>query len=135
MSPQRLTPLPKRPDFGTDPKLLEAEQELGVILAQFMGGPVTENMIRAIEDTIEEFRVHKLLSGVKMIKMRVVALPQSGFIQIWPAEMEHKDIQLRISNLIKALQRQERPFEPEELAKAVRRAYPDYSPSMSLKVH
>lgn len=131
MQPQIIRPKPK---LLGDPRVRQAEQELGALLTGFMGAPVTDSLVAIVEEMLEEFRVTKLLGGVKMPRMRVVALPQAGFIQVWPAEMEHADIQLRLNMLVKSLMKEKRNYDPEELAKAVRRAYPDYSPSMSLKV-
>lgn len=122
---------PRKPRFEADPKLREAELELGKLLSQFMGAPITETMIAQVEDLIAEFKAHMLFQGVVMPRMRVVAMPLAGFLQIWPAEMEKKDFDIRIVGLVKSLRAEGRNFDPEELAKAIRRAYPEYTSSLS----
>lgn len=124
-----------KPHIFESPGLKAAQEELGSLLTNFMGAPVTESLVRDIEDLIEEFRSHKLHQGVPMPKMRVVALPQAGFIQIWPTEMEHADIQTRLNMLIKSLKKQRRNYDPEEIAKAIKRAYPEYVPSLLIKAN
>lgn len=118
-------------DPTEDPRVIIAGEELGKLLVAYMGAPVTEHLVQSIEDVIEEFRSMKRMQGVRMPRLRVVALPQSGYIQVWPADMEQKDFDIRIKLMIRALQENGKNYDPEELAKAIRRAYPEYSPSTS----
>lgn len=120
---------PEKPRFQGDPRLAAAVTALGKFLVQFTGAPITEGLIKTIQEHVDDFRVTARLRGIDMPKMVVVAFPHAGFIQVWPREQEAKDLNLRLVSLIRQFKAQGRPCDPEELAKAIRRAYPEYSPS------
>lgn len=115
-----------------DPRMILAEQQLGKILTQFMGAPITESVIKLAEETVEEWRAHCRIHGLNVPPVRVVAFPKAGYIQVWPVDMTDQDFKIRVKNLLKGLQDNNRNCDPNEIAKALRRAYPEYSPSASL---
>lgn len=118
-----------------DPRLARAEQELGQLLTQFVGAPITQGVVKAMEDMIVEFRASQIIRGVKFPKLAVVALPQSGYIQCWPQDLSEKELKKRIKLMIKTLQERGRDPQAEEIAAAIKRAYPDYNPSTSRLIH
>lgn len=115
----------------TDPKLDAAQKELAFRLAKYRQDDptLTRRTHKEMETLVEDFRQTCIRKGIPFAKQVVVAFLKMNHICVWPAEIEQAELQKRMRMFIIHRQRHNLPIDAEDMAKGVRRAYPDYSPS------
>jgi len=117
-----------------DPRIAEAQKELGLRLASYRGSnPVLNRETgREMQTLVNDFRNTCKRRGINLPKMTLVYFLRMNHICVWPAELEHLELQKRLHLFIVHRQRHGLPVDAEVMAMGVRRAYPDYSPSRTL---
>lgn len=129
MSQSQFVPVPRD---QIDPRLEAAQKQLGFLIMQRRGNePLNERLVKDLEKMVRDYRDHCKNRGMDFPRCVVVVFAKMDHISIWPAELDHAEIQKRLRMLVLAYQRRSRQIDPEDMAQAVRRAYPDYSPSTS----
>lgn len=114
-----------------DPRLNAAQKELGLRLAQYRNNDprITRRTVNEMQGLINDFRSTCKRKGIEFPKLTIIAFLRMNHICVWPAELDQADIQKRLRLFIIHRQRHDLPIDAEDMAKGVRRGYPDYSPS------
>lgn len=114
-----------------DPRMNEAQKELGFRLAKYRERDprLTRRTVREMQTLTEDYRQTCKRKGIDFPKLTIVAFLHMNHICIWPAELSQEEIQKRLRLFIIHRQRHNLPVDAEDMAKGVRRGYPDYSPS------
>lgn len=117
-----------------DPRIDEAQKTLGVMLADYRerNPAINRNTGRDMQKLVDDFRGTCLHKGIELPKLRLVYFVRMNHVCVWPAEMEHAELQKRLHLFIAHRQRHGRAVDADDMAMGVRRAYPDYSPSRHL---
>lgn len=116
----------------TDPRLKKAEHRLALLIQHEVDGRgYSEHTLERVQCLVKEFSMSCRLKGIDMPKLVVVGLPKLRHLVIWPADATFLDLQIRIKELIMSLRRVGREVDHEELAIAIKHAYPDYGPMMN----
>lgn len=119
-----------------DPRLEQAQKQLAAVVRPYLNRPMNARMVQDMQHDIAQFGVSQRLRGVRFPKLTVAAVYPAQFFSVWPAELEHEELQAKLGHMIKEMVAAGCAFETEDVAAAVRRAYPDYNPSRSnLKLH
>lgn len=116
-----------------DPRINEAQKRLGLLLADYRekNPAINRTTGREMQGMVDDFRNTCRRKGIELPKMRVVYFVRMNHICVWPAELEHAELQKRLHLFITHRQRHGRAVDADDMAMGVRRAYPDYSPSRS----
>lgn len=114
-----------------DERLNAAQKELGLRLASFRSNDprLTRQTVKEMQGIIRDFRDTCKRKGVVFPKLTIVAFLKMNHICIWPEELPQEEIQKRMRMFIIHRQRHGLPIDADDMARGVRRAYPDYSPS------
>ena len=117
-----------------DPRINEAQKRLGLMLADYRerNPALNRETGRDLQKMVTDFQYSCRRRGIELPKMRVVYFVRMNHICVWPAELEHKELQKRLHLFIAHRQRHGRAVDADDMAMGVRRAYPDYSPSRQL---
>lgn len=117
-----------------DPRINDAQKELGLRLADYRerNPAINRQTGREMQKLVDDFRNTCRRRGIELPKMRVVYFVRMNHICVWPAELDHKEIQKRLHLFLVHRQRHGRTVDAEDMAMGVRRAYPEYSPSRYL---
>lgn len=116
-----------------DPRINEAQKRLGLMLADYRerNPALNRETGRDLQKMVTDFQYSCRRKGIELPKMRVVYFVRMNHICVWPAELEHAELQKRLHLFITHRQRHNRAVDADDMAMGVRRAYPDYSPSRS----
>lgn len=114
-----------------DAKLNDAQKELGIRLMKFREDQpqLTRQTLRDMQNLVNDYRETCKRRGINFPKQRVVAFVAMDHVCVWPQEMDQAEIKKRLRMFIIHRQRHNRSIDADDLARGVRRAYPDYSPS------
>lgn len=114
-----------------DPRLNDAQRELGFRLKKYRDRQpqLTRRSVKEMQTVADDFRGTCKQRGIDFPKLKIVAFVSMNHICVWPHELPHEEIQKRLRMFIVHRQRHNLPVDAEDLAKGVRRAYPDYSAS------
>lgn len=117
-----------------DPRINEAQKTLGLMLADYRERQpaINRSTGRDMQKMVDDWRNTCRRKGIELPKMRCVYFVRMNHVCVWPAEMEHAELQKRLHLFITHRQRHNRTVDADDMAQGVRRGYPDYSPSRHL---
>ena len=112
-----------------DPRVGEALQLLMRRVSKFVGYPLNESTVLAIRSVIEQTRnefkrdyQHELSPLVPLI------LPTSWFIAWFRQDLDSEQVRIKVLNLLRELTINRLPIGTQELAMAMKLAWPLYEP-------
>lgn len=116
-----------------DPRINDAQKRLGLILADYRerNPQINRTTGREMQGLVNDWRNVCRRKGIELPKMTLVYFVRMNHVCVWPAELEHAELQKRIHLFITHRQRHGRAVDADDMAMGIRRAYPDYSPSRS----
>lgn len=119
----------KTVDF--DPRLDKAQKRLAQLIQyEVHNRKMTRHTIQRVTSLANEFGVHCRLKGIDFPHIVILGLPKINQILVWPANASYDDVQVRVRQLVIQMRRVEKEVDAEELAQAIRQAYPDYGNPM-----
>lgn len=103
-----------------------AEKELHRRLKVFMHKPMTLGTMQAIDTMVHDFAVDQRKRGVDFPQLTAIIVPERGLIRLAARDLDQKGIGAHILSLVRLCPQ----ITKDELARAIRRAWPDYNPEI-----
>lgn len=105
------------------PRMLAAQKDLhGWLNARFMGHRLDRSSFDEIQAAVNEFRSHCRRQDIDFPKLRALIVPELGICDLVNAELEGRALEMRIVIFV----RNHPQVNAQQVAAAVRRAFPDY---------
>lgn len=120
----------KRLADNQDALLEKAQVELHQKLKKFLHREWDESTFRQLDEMVHSFAVGKRLQGVDFPQLTAIVLPARRHIRLARRELDHVGIQNHIRSLINLWP----DLRAEEIAPAIKRAWPSYDPSVAEEV-
>lgn len=121
--------MPELPD--DDPRISEFSTKLAKLMRPFIGQKLDRATVMQIHDTITKHSIDfKKTYGYNAPAIVAVVLPTSQYIGLYRADLETREIQIVIMNLLRELAMRRVKVDKKELAWALRMAWPNYDPAV-----
>ncbi len=121
--------MPELPD--DDPRFIEFAIHLSNMLQMYMGKPLDRFTMGQINTLIDHQSINfKQRFGFDVPKLVALVLPTSRHIHFFRADLETQQIQVVIKNLLQEFQVHKIPIDTQELATAIKLAWPQYDPGV-----
>lgn len=118
-----------------DPRMNEFSESLIRAMRQFVGKTLDRSTVMQINDAIIEHRIRfKNNYGCDVPVMVAVVLPTSQYVGLFRADLETRQIQVVIMNLLRELAVRRMKVDKRELAWALQMAWPNYDPTVEFFV-
>lgn len=112
-----------------DPMVERAVLFLTRRLATFYGKPFNQSTLDGLVDLMNHTRdTFKRVTGYDFPPLTVFLLPTSQVACVYRADLDDREISIKVLNLLRELHFAKMPVSTEELAKAIKFAWPMYRP-------
>jgi len=121
--------MPELPD--DDPRMDEFVNKIVRSNVKFIGRGYDRFTVQQLLAEVEAHRIHfKQTYGYDAPKMVALVLPTSRYIGLFRADLETRDIQITILNMLREFAVRQVPVDKKELALALRNIWPHYDPAI-----
>jgi hypothetical protein len=111
-------------DDAVDPRLSESKDHLAQFLARFCRGrELNQQLIHDVQEIADGFRTAARFDGIDFPEMVVLVMDKQNRVRLVRRDLDANGI----SNLVVELaQSQGKEYDPAEVARAIRRAFPHH---------
>jgi len=114
-----------------DPRMEDFYDRIANGIKAFVGKSLSEATIYFLGKRIEHERTRfKQTYGHEVPKVVLLILPSSRYISIFRADLESPQIQVVVVNMLRELSAMKVPVDIRELSVAIKKAWPQYDPSL-----
>jgi len=121
--------MPELPD--DDPRMDEFINRIVHSNVKYVGRGFDKFTIQQLLEEVEAHRTHfKQKYGYDAPKMVALVLPTSRYIGLYRADLETRDIQMMLLNMLREFAVRQVPVDKRELAYALSQIWPNYDPAI-----